>query len=225
MKLWEKLLGKSEETLRAEAEQRSREMADLSARIAKGKEILLDWDRNQKVLGHAQLYLLAQSMGLVIRHYSEFLGKMPPDKIFRMPVLKGAQKIYKVTEITQVGGYSGFEEGLEKGVHGKYLLASEVASLRRYHASVTRSTDNDNAGNVIEFVVAEYPAVFILATTELFIEKSSDKILDPIVVEMIGDDLALDPGIGTCGKAGQGVPVGVGQPTIKLSGLTVGGTG
>ncbi len=43
-------------------------------------------------------------------------------------------------------------------------------------------------------------------------------------VEMIGDDMALDPGIGTCGKNGQGVPVGVGQPTIKLSGLTVGGT-
>ncbi len=43
-------------------------------------------------------------------------------------------------------------------------------------------------------------------------------------VEMIGNDLALDPGIGTCGKNGQGVPVGVGQPTIKLSGLTVGGT-
>ena len=43
-------------------------------------------------------------------------------------------------------------------------------------------------------------------------------------VEMIGDDPALDPGIGTCGKNGQGVPVGVGQPTIKLSGLTIGGT-
>ena len=43
-------------------------------------------------------------------------------------------------------------------------------------------------------------------------------------VEMIGDDPALDPGIGTCGKNGQGVPVGVGQPTLKLSGLTVGGT-
>ncbi len=43
-------------------------------------------------------------------------------------------------------------------------------------------------------------------------------------VEMIGDDPALDPGIGTCGKSGQGVPVGVGQPTLKLSGLTVGGT-
>ena len=43
-------------------------------------------------------------------------------------------------------------------------------------------------------------------------------------VEMVGDDMALDPGIGTCGKNGQGVPVGVGQPTLKLSGLTVGGT-
>ena len=43
-------------------------------------------------------------------------------------------------------------------------------------------------------------------------------------VTMVGNDLALDPGVGTCGKNGQGVPVGVGQPTLKLSGLTVGGT-
>lgn len=43
-------------------------------------------------------------------------------------------------------------------------------------------------------------------------------------VSMIGNDFALDAGVGTCGKNGQGVPVGVGQPTIKLSGLTVGGT-
>ncbi|MDE2517069.1 MAG: metalloprotease TldD [Rhodospirillales bacterium] len=43
-------------------------------------------------------------------------------------------------------------------------------------------------------------------------------------VTMIGNDMALDPGIGTCGKNGQGVPVGVGQPTLKLAGLTVGGT-
>ena len=43
-------------------------------------------------------------------------------------------------------------------------------------------------------------------------------------VTMIGNDLELDPGIGTCGKNGQGVPVGVGQPTLKMSGLTVGGT-
>jgi TldD protein len=43
-------------------------------------------------------------------------------------------------------------------------------------------------------------------------------------VAMVGNDMALDPGIGTCGKNGQGVPVGVGQPTLKLTGLTVGGT-
>jgi TldD protein len=43
-------------------------------------------------------------------------------------------------------------------------------------------------------------------------------------ISMIGDDLALDNGIGTCGKAGQGVPVGVGQPTLKMGGITVGGT-
>ena len=43
-------------------------------------------------------------------------------------------------------------------------------------------------------------------------------------VSMIGNDMQLDPGIGTCGKNGQGVPVGVGQPTLKIDGLTVGGT-
>ena len=44
-------------------------------------------------------------------------------------------------------------------------------------------------------------------------------------VSMIGNDMALDPGVGTCGKEGQSVPVGVGQPTLKINGLTVGGTG
>jgi TldD protein len=43
-------------------------------------------------------------------------------------------------------------------------------------------------------------------------------------VKMIGDDMALDPGVGTCGKEGQSVPVGVGQPTLRIDGLTVGGT-
>jgi len=43
-------------------------------------------------------------------------------------------------------------------------------------------------------------------------------------VEMIGNDPELDPGVGTCGKNGQGVPVGVGQPTMMMSGLTIGGT-
>jgi TldD protein len=43
-------------------------------------------------------------------------------------------------------------------------------------------------------------------------------------ISMIGDDFALDPGIGTCGKNGQGVPVGVGQPTLRMDKITVGGT-
>ena len=44
-------------------------------------------------------------------------------------------------------------------------------------------------------------------------------------VSMVGNDLELDSGVGVCGKAGQSVPVGVGQPTLKIDGITVGGTG
>jgi TldD protein len=43
-------------------------------------------------------------------------------------------------------------------------------------------------------------------------------------ISMVGDDFAFDPGVGVCGKAGQGVPVGIGQPSLKIGGLTVGGT-
>ncbi|MFN8949135.1 MAG: metallopeptidase TldD-related protein, partial [Alphaproteobacteria bacterium] len=43
-------------------------------------------------------------------------------------------------------------------------------------------------------------------------------------VKMVGNDLKLDTGIGTCGKNGQSVPVGVGQPSLLIEGLTVGGT-
>ncbi|MEO7065669.1 MAG: metallopeptidase TldD-related protein, partial [Rhodanobacter sp.] len=43
-------------------------------------------------------------------------------------------------------------------------------------------------------------------------------------VSMIGNDLKLDEGVGVCGKDGQSVPVGVGQPTLKIDNMTVGGT-
>ena len=43
-------------------------------------------------------------------------------------------------------------------------------------------------------------------------------------VALLGTDLKLDDGVGSCGKEGQTVPVGVGQPTLRVDGLTVGGT-
>ena len=57
--------------------------------------------------------------------------------------------------------------------------------------------------------------------------ETSFKIDGPSIlkeVSMVGNDMMLDPGIGTCGKAGQGVPVGVAQPSILINKMTVGGT-
>jgi TldD protein len=78
---------------------------------------------------------------------------------------------------------------------------------------------------------------FVFSTTEAYMIEDG-KITYPVKgatligngpdaltrVTMIGNDLALDPGVGTCGKEGQSVPVGVGQPTVRIDGLTVGGT-
>ena len=79
---------------------------------------------------------------------------------------------------------------------------------------------------------------FVFSCTEAYRVKNGE-ILHPVKgatligdgptalgnVRMIGNDMAMDPGIGTCGKNGQGVPVGVGQPTLLIDGLTVGGAG
>ncbi len=79
---------------------------------------------------------------------------------------------------------------------------------------------------------------FVFSCTEAYRVKDG-KILHPVKgatligdgpsalkqIRAIGNDMALDPGIGTCGKNGQGVPVGVGQPTLMIGGLTVGGAG
>ena len=78
---------------------------------------------------------------------------------------------------------------------------------------------------------------FVFSTTEAYLIENG-KITSPVKgatligngpealmrVSMIGNDMALDPGVGTCGKEGQSVPVGVGQPTVRIDGLTVGGT-
>ncbi|HXU92039.1 MAG TPA: metalloprotease TldD [Gallionella sp.] len=78
---------------------------------------------------------------------------------------------------------------------------------------------------------------FVFSTTEAYLIENG-KVMHPVKgatligngpdvltrISMIGNDLALDPGVGTCGKEGQSVPVGVGQPTVRIDGLTVGGT-
>ena len=78
---------------------------------------------------------------------------------------------------------------------------------------------------------------FVFSCTEAYRVKDG-KIGDPVKgatligdgatamkqVRAIGNDMAMDPGIGTCGKSGQSVPVGVGQPTLLIGGLTVGGS-
>ena len=79
---------------------------------------------------------------------------------------------------------------------------------------------------------------FVFSCTEAYRVKNG-KILHPVKgatligdgpsalqqIRAVGNDMAMDPGIGTCGKQGQGVPVGVGQPTLLIGGLTVGGAG
>ncbi|GAB4124854.1 MAG: metalloprotease TldD [Sideroxydans sp.] len=78
---------------------------------------------------------------------------------------------------------------------------------------------------------------FVFSTTEAYLIEDG-KITHPVKgatligngpdaltrVSMIGNDMRLDSGVGTCGKEGQSVPVGVGQPTVRIDGLTVGGT-
>lgn len=78
---------------------------------------------------------------------------------------------------------------------------------------------------------------FVFSTSEAYLIENG-KITQPVKgatligngpdvltrVSMVGNDLELDGGVGTCGKDGQSVPVGVGQPTLKIDGLTVGGT-
>ena len=79
---------------------------------------------------------------------------------------------------------------------------------------------------------------FVFSCTEAYRVKNG-KILHPVKgatligdgpsalrrIRAVGNDMAMDPGVGTCGKQGQGVPVGVGQPTLLIDGLTVGGAG
>ncbi|MGL5290992.1 MAG: metallopeptidase TldD-related protein, partial [Vibrionaceae bacterium] len=78
---------------------------------------------------------------------------------------------------------------------------------------------------------------FVFSTSEAYLIENG-KITTPVKgatligsgievmqqISMVGNDLKFDLGVGTCGKGGQSVPVGVGQPTLKIDAITVGGT-
>src|SRR5476649_1689800 len=115
-----------------------------------------------------------------------------------------------------------------------YMLAGESAPAEII-ASVKRGIYCANLGGGQVDITS---GKFVFSTSEAYLIEDG-KITAPVKgatligngpeamskVSMVGNDLALDSGVGTCGKNGQGVPVGVGQPTLKLGVLTVGGTG
>ncbi|MBP6676343.1 MAG: metalloprotease TldD, partial [Vitreoscilla sp.] len=114
-----------------------------------------------------------------------------------------------------------------------YMLAGDK-SKEEIVASIQRGVYATNfGGGQVDITSGK----FVFSASEAYwVEKG--KILYPVKgatligngpealkhITMIGNDLQLDTGVGTCGKEGQSVPVGVGQPTLRIEGLTVGGT-
>jgi len=115
-----------------------------------------------------------------------------------------------------------------------YMLAGQ-SDPQEIIASVERGIYCTNLGGGQVDITS---GKFVFATSEAYLIENG-KITRPVKgatligngpevmsrVSMVGNDLALDSGVGTCGKDGQSVPVGVGQPTLKIDAITVGGTG
>ncbi|BAN46749.1 metalloprotease TldD [Metapseudomonas resinovorans] len=115
-----------------------------------------------------------------------------------------------------------------------YMLAGE-SDPQEIIASVQRGIYCANLGGGQVDITS---GKFVFSTSEAYLIENG-KITTPVKgatligngpeamsrVSMVGNDLALDSGVGTCGKDGQSVPVGVGQPTLKIDAITVGGTG
>lgn len=114
-----------------------------------------------------------------------------------------------------------------------YMLAGE-SSPADIIASVDKGIYAPNfAGGQVDITSGK----FVFSTSEAYLIENG-KITKPVKgatligagheamqqISMVGNDLALDKGVGVCGKEGQSLPVGVGQPTLKLDQITVGGT-
>ncbi len=114
-----------------------------------------------------------------------------------------------------------------------YMLAGDMES-REIVASIKKGLYATNfAGGQVDITSGK----FVFSASEAYWVENG-KIMYPVKgatiigsgpeclrrVSMVGNDMQLDSGVGTCGKEGQSVPVGVGQPTLRIDGLTVGGT-
>ena len=98
------------------------------------------------------------------------------------------------------------------GRHPDCEIQLDISAASRFHAHVMKEGD----AYLIEDGKVTHP---VKGAT--LIGNGPDSLTR---VSMIGNDMKLDTGVGVCGKEGQSVPVGVGQPTLRIDGLTVGGT-
>lgn len=123
------------------------------------------------------------------------------------------QPLPRMTNTFMLGGNATKEEmisGVKRGIYAAYLGGGQV--------DITSGKFVFNATEAYLIENGKLTAPLKGAT----LIGSGPEIMGRITA--IGNDMALDPGIGTCGKAGQSVPVGVGQPSLLISGMTVGGT-
>ncbi len=119
----------------------------------------------------------------------------------------------RMTNTFMLGGNSTKDEmisSVKRGIYAAYLGGGQV------DITSGKFVFNATEAYMIEDGKLTHP---VKGTTLI---GSGPEIMGRITA--IGNDMALDPGIGTCGKAGQSVPVGVGQPSLLISGMTVGGT-
>ena len=89
--------------------------------------------------------------------------------------------------------------------------------------------DEDTDYTTIQYKIVKIPTIIIIEDGKITAPVKGATLIgngpDAMSkISMVGNDMALDAGVGTCGKNGQSVPVGVGQPTLKIGGITVGGT-
>jgi TldD protein len=119
----------------------------------------------------------------------------------------------RMTNTFMLGGNATKDEmiaGVKRGIYAAYLGGGQV--------DITSGKFVFNATEAYLIENGKITAPLKGAT----LIGSGPEIMNRITA--IGNDMALDPGVGTCGKAGQSVPVGVGQPSLLISAMTVGGT-